>query len=260
MKRHLLLTFISLLSACSNLPPAIEDPPLYDISYSQATRNIGQFKEAPVRWGGVVIDVENEQNFSLVQVLYYPLGSWGRPKTDDPNEGRFLIKSSDFLDPAVYKKDTEITVAGTLKGDIERKVGNKTLRMPLISSTVIHLWPAYVYVPGYYYGGYGGYGYGGFGYGYPYYGYYGYYPYYPYYPYYSYYPYYPYYNYNPYYSGQSVDNQQEPETYIERGSQDQEQIYWYFCKDPEGYYPYVKNCPKGWLKVMPDTTPQGEGE
>ena len=174
MKRHLLLIFISLLSACSNLPPAIEDAPLYDISYSQATRNIAQYKAAPVRWGGVVIDVENEQNYSLVQVLYYPLKSYGRPQLDKANEGRFLIKSAEFLDPAVYTKDTEITVAGTLNGDVERKVGNKTLRLPLISSTVIYLWP--VYVPGNYYG-YGGYGYGGFGYGYPYYGYYGY-PYY----------------------------------------------------------------------------------
>jgi len=174
MKRHLLSICILLLSACSNLPPAIEDPPLYDLSYSEATRNIAQYKEAPVRWGGVVIDVENEQNFSLVQVLYYPLNYYGRPQLGKSNEGRFLIKSPEFLDPAVYAKDTEITVAGTLKGDIERKVGNKTLRLPLISSTVLHLWPAYTYGNNYY----GGYGYGGFGYGYPFYGYYGYYPYY----------------------------------------------------------------------------------
>ena len=172
MSRHFLSICIFLLSACSNLPPAIEDPPLYDLSYSQAIRNITQYKDAPVRWGGVVIDVENEQNFSLVQVLYYPLNSYGRPRLDKPNEGRFLIKSPQFLDPAVYTKDSEITVAGILKGDVERKVGNKTLRLPLISSTVIYLWPDYL--PGNYYG-YGGYG--GFGFGYPYYGYYGY-PYY----------------------------------------------------------------------------------
>ncbi len=169
MKRYLLSICITLLSACSNLPPAIEDPPLYDISYSQATQDIAHFKEAPVRWGGVVIDIENEQNFSLVQVLYYPLNNYGRPRLDKPNKGRFLFKSAEFLDPTVYKKDTEITVAGTLKGDIQRSVGNKTLRLPLISATVIHLWPPYV--------PYNYYGYGGYGYGYPYYGYYGY-PYY----------------------------------------------------------------------------------
>jgi hypothetical protein len=72
-------------------------------------------------------------------------------------------------------------------------------------------------------------------------------------PYYS-YPYYP------YYSGPPVVIQQQPDTYIQKGTQDEEQIYWYYCNDPEGYYPYVKKCPKGWLKVMPDTTPEGEEE
>ena len=27
--------------------------------------------------------------------------------------------------------------------------------------------------------------------------------------------------------------------------------YWYFCRNPEGYYPYVKRCPDGWLRVVP---------
>ena len=30
-----------------------------------------------------------------------------------------------------------------------------------------------------------------------------------------------------------------------------EQYYWYYCRGPEGYYPYVKQCPGGWLKVVP---------
>jgi len=24
---------------------------------------------------------------------------------------------------------------------------------------------------------------------------------------------------------------------------------WYYCKDPDGYYPYVKNCPGGWQSI-----------
>jgi hypothetical protein len=27
--------------------------------------------------------------------------------------------------------------------------------------------------------------------------------------------------------------------------------YWHYCRDPEGYYPYVRNCPGGWLQVAP---------
>ena len=27
--------------------------------------------------------------------------------------------------------------------------------------------------------------------------------------------------------------------------------YWYYCNYPEGYYPYVKQCPNGWRQVEP---------
>lgn len=157
------LSLCLLLNGCmSNLPPAIKDAPAVAISYSQANQSVTSYKDAPVRWGGLIIEVENEQDYSLVQVMYYPLNYYGRPKLIEPNEGRFVIKSPEFLDPAIYTKNTEITIAGTLQGDIERTIGNKTIRVPLISATVIHLWPE---------SDRNYYGYGGFGFGYPYYGY-----------------------------------------------------------------------------------------
>ena len=175
MKYPFLFFTCFLLVACSNLPPAIEDPPAYDLSYQEVIPNIAKFKNAPMRWGGTIVEVENEPSFSAIQILLYPLGSHGRPDLDEPNQGRFVAKSPEFLDPAVYKKDTSITVAGVIEGDTERKVGNKLLRLPLVAAKQIHLWPEPYYYNNYY-GGYGGFGYGGFGY--PYGGFYGYYPYY----------------------------------------------------------------------------------
>ncbi|TXI17392.1 MAG: hypothetical protein E6Q62_09155 [Nitrosomonas sp.] len=32
--------------------------------------------------------------------------------------------------------------------------------------------------------------------------------------------------------------------------------YWHYCRNPEGYYPYVKNCPGGWIPVAPQPSPQ----
>lgn len=71
----------------------------------------------------------------------------------------------------------------------------------------------------------------------------------------AYYPYYPYYAYGsgyPYYPPQ-----QQPSVYVEQTPQTDEQTYWYFCPDARNYYPYVKRCPKGWLKVIPPS-PQPE--
>jgi hypothetical protein len=30
-------------------------------------------------------------------------------------------------------------------------------------------------------------------------------------------------------------------------------VYWYYCQDSRGYYPYVQQCPGGWLTVVPSS-------
>lgn len=89
-----------------------------DVTYTQASQNIDNHKDVLVRWGGVIIDVENEENFSLVQALFYPLNYSGRPQLNELHGGRFVIRSTEFLDPVVYAKDKEITVVGALNGKI----------------------------------------------------------------------------------------------------------------------------------------------
>jgi hypothetical protein len=69
-------------------------------------------------------------------------------------------------------------------------------------------------------------------------------PWFPYYPYYSYYPYYPY-----YYPAPAAAVEEEPQVYSQ--PEEQESDYWYYCQDPQGYYPYVQSCPGGWMKVVP---------
>lgn len=47
-----------------------------------------------------------------------------------------------------------------------------------------------------------------------------------------------------------------PPTYIERGSgPGSDDGYWYYCPGPQTYYPYVRSCPEGWMRVVP-TPPQ----
>ena len=47
---------------------------------------------------------------------------------------------------------------------------------------------------------------------------------------------------------------QQPQTYIQQ--QPEQQYFWYWCptSSPQGYHPYVQQCPgNAWLKVVPST-------
>lgn len=43
-----------------------------------------------------------------------------------------------------------------------------------------------------------------------------------------------------------------PPVYIERAPA---AAYWYYCDNPAGYYPYVRQCPGGWQRVAPQAPP-----
>ena len=70
----------------------------------------------------------------------------------------------------------------------------------------------------------------------------------PFYP----FPYYrPYY---PYYPPAVVTVPAEPPVYIQQSppvAEPYPEGYWYYCNNPDGYYPYIKECPGGWQQVEP---------
>ena len=168
MKWFLVILSI-VIQGCSNLPVEIKEPPARNLKYNEVIENISKYQGMPLRWGGSIIEVENEEKLTRIQVLYHPLDSDGRPELSQSAEGRFMLESTKFLDPAIYRRDAEITVAGTLIGETIQKVGKKELKIPVISAEVLHLWPDrynrayrdYGYPPFYYYGTYpyGFYGY-----------------------------------------------------------------------------------------------------
>lgn len=59
----------------------------------------------------------------------------------------------------------------------------------------------------------------------------------------------------PYYAEPPVVIQEEPPAYIQQGAEPPPPAYWYYCQSPQGYYPYVKDCPGGWLTVVPPSNP-----
>ncbi len=141
MRNNLLLIMLSLsLTACSTLPESIKKAPEKQLSLIEATGEAQ--KGTDIRWGGEVVLVENKENQSLLEIVAYPLNHYGKPKTSELSQGRFVARTTEFYDPQVYKKGTLITVSGKVAGSEKRKVDERSILMPVIDMAASHKWRA----------------------------------------------------------------------------------------------------------------------
>ncbi|MCL5975061.1 MAG: Slp family lipoprotein [Gammaproteobacteria bacterium] len=132
-----------LLSGCSNVPKQISTAPVDDIQLNEIKGQVDSFSAQQVRWGGEVVSVENNNDSSIIQVVQYPLNHYGKPITNQPSDGRFLAKTTEFIDPVVYKEGTILTFTGTLNGEAVRMVDKKELSMPVINVSTMYKWQPY---------------------------------------------------------------------------------------------------------------------
>jgi hypothetical protein len=61
----------------------------------------------------------------------------------------------------------------------------------------------------------------------------------------------------PSYAAPPVLIQSAPTEYIQQEPAASPQAYWYYCQNARAYYPYVKECPGGWMQVVPQPLPPG---
>jgi outer membrane lipoprotein len=129
------------LSACSTLPENIQLPADTNmVSYQQAASQSEQRVGQIVRWGGVIAKIENQADATMLEVVYYPLKSYGKPVSGDESIGRFRVYVKGFMDPMVYQQGRSMTFTGELKGVEEGLVGEQKYVFPTIESSAYHLW------------------------------------------------------------------------------------------------------------------------
>ena len=74
-------------------------------------------------------------------MLQLEIGTQDRPTDNDQSQGRFLIRSAEFLDPAIFPQGTLITVVGRLQGSETRLIGEMPYTYPVIDVIEIKKWP-----------------------------------------------------------------------------------------------------------------------
>lgn len=52
---------------------------------------------------------------------------------------------------------------------------------------------------------------------------------------------------------------EQPPVYVQQQPQAQTEAnnFWYYCADSRAYYPYVQTCPTEWMRVVPQSSPEG---
>ena len=138
---HCTLILLLLNGCASRLPLAITEPPAQSCSVRQAQQDPDTCRNRPVRWGGEIIEVQNQSDHSDVLVLGRALKKQGEPKSGGTVDGRFIARFGSFMDPAELPKGKRITVSGPLIGLETRKVGEYPYPYPVVQVTVWHLWP-----------------------------------------------------------------------------------------------------------------------
>jgi outer membrane lipoprotein len=96
---------------------------------------------ARVMLGGEILATMPKAGETQVEVLARRLDSGGAPERTDSSPGRFLVRTPDFLDPAVYARGRRITVLGTMAASEERPVGELPYLYPVVAAERIKLWP-----------------------------------------------------------------------------------------------------------------------
>jgi len=111
------------------------------LTMAELRTNPGAHVGARVILGGDILTTVPKPGETEIEVLSRPLVGGDAPAFDDRTNGRFLVRTRNFLDPAVYARGRRITVLGTVAGSEERRVGELPFVYPVIDSERIKLWP-----------------------------------------------------------------------------------------------------------------------
>lgn len=147
-----LFCLLILISSCSVISRNVRQQADTSISFEALRENPGGYTGRTVLLGGYILEVQNLPEKTKLIVLQTPLGSQDRPESRDRSQGRFVITTDGFLDPAVYKADLGITVAATVIGPEVVQIENHSYSTVVVKAVEMHLWEKET-VP-YYYGPY----------------------------------------------------------------------------------------------------------
>lgn len=130
-----------IISACMN-PISKEtrqhlDP---DITFAMVSANPHTFLDRQLMLGGVIIANQSVAESTTLEIMVWRLSFWGEPLYLEDTGRRFLVRTSELLDPTLYAPGTLVTLAGVVLGSETKPLGEHDYNYPVLNMTEIHLW------------------------------------------------------------------------------------------------------------------------
>jgi outer membrane lipoprotein len=160
MRRLALLLLGLLLAGCASaFPKEVVRDVDRSLTLSELVRAPEAHLNQKVMLGGEILATLPRTGETEIEVLGRRLRDDDSPERSDRSDGRFIVRTRTFLDPAIYASGRRVTVVGRVAGAEERKINEVPYRYPVIESDLLRLWAKdsvvapypYYYYPYYYY-------------------------------------------------------------------------------------------------------------
>jgi outer membrane lipoprotein len=144
MKRIVAIGIVSLLlSSCA---PVLDRQLMREgqrnVSFDELRSNPDAYRGKLFILGGLIVETRFTEQGSQLEVLSVPVDSSGYLKESERSNGRFLAvypKSKALLDPIVYKKRREVTLAGEFREIRKGKIDEMEYEYPVFEIRQIYL-------------------------------------------------------------------------------------------------------------------------
>ncbi len=137
----MLLAALTLLSCAPVLREDLMKKGTFDANFSEIKDNPGIYKGRLFILGGVIARTTATDKGSMIEVMYLPVDSRGYLRGVLASHERFLaISPGRFLDPLIFSKGREVTVAGKFADIRNGKIDEMEYVYPLFEIEELYLW------------------------------------------------------------------------------------------------------------------------
>ena len=123
------------------ISPGVRQAAFPPIPFAELRADPSLFKGRTAILGGTILHTTNEAEHTRIEVLQKRLDRLNAPIPGDETGGRFMARCKGYLDPAIFAKGRQVTIAGNVVGSYDGEVGEAAYVYPFLSCIETHLWP-----------------------------------------------------------------------------------------------------------------------